>query len=176
MLIRPATLDDVPGIARVNVDTWRAAYRDLIPADVLDGLSYAQSEARWRSNITGHHARNCLHVALAGGAIIGYAGGGPERNGIDGYDGEIYALYVAADQQRQGIGQQLVRSVTQEMASLGLTSVLIWVLRDNQPGRRLYEKLGGVYVTEQPFNIGGHELIEVAYGWPDINALIREKG
>ena len=33
-------LDDAAGIARVHVDTWRTAYRGLIPDDVLAGFSY----------------------------------------------------------------------------------------------------------------------------------------
>ena len=32
MRIREATPDDVPGIARVHVDTWRTAYVDIVPA------------------------------------------------------------------------------------------------------------------------------------------------
>ena len=35
MHIREATLDDVPGIARVHVDTWRTTYVDIVPAGAL---------------------------------------------------------------------------------------------------------------------------------------------
>lgn len=37
--IRPATPKDAQGIAWVHVDTWRAAYAGLIPANVLAQLS-----------------------------------------------------------------------------------------------------------------------------------------
>ena len=40
MHIREATLDDVPGIARVHVDTWRTTYPGIVPAEHLAGLSY----------------------------------------------------------------------------------------------------------------------------------------
>ncbi|NJK75848.1 MAG: GNAT family N-acetyltransferase, partial [Microcoleus sp. SU_5_6] len=40
MIVRAATIDDTPAIARVNADTWRTAYRNIIPADFLANLSY----------------------------------------------------------------------------------------------------------------------------------------
>ncbi len=50
MRIREATPDDIPGIARVHVDTWRTAYLGIVPAEHLAGLSYERSEARWREH------------------------------------------------------------------------------------------------------------------------------
>ncbi len=40
--IRPATPKDAQGIAWVHVETWRAAYAGLIPANVLAQLSVEQ--------------------------------------------------------------------------------------------------------------------------------------
>ena len=45
-------LDDVPGIARVHMDTWRTAYVDIVPAEYLAGLSYDAAESRWRENLS----------------------------------------------------------------------------------------------------------------------------
>ena len=39
-IIREAHPNDGPGMAKVHVDTWRAAYRGILPDDFLDGLSY----------------------------------------------------------------------------------------------------------------------------------------
>ena len=35
--VRPARVEDAPEIARVQVETWRTAYADLLPETVLDG-------------------------------------------------------------------------------------------------------------------------------------------
>ena len=37
--VREATVADSAGIARVRIETWRAAYRGLVPQEVLDRLS-----------------------------------------------------------------------------------------------------------------------------------------
>jgi hypothetical protein len=41
--IREATLADAEGVARVHVDTWRSAYKEMVPDSYLDGLNYEDS-------------------------------------------------------------------------------------------------------------------------------------
>ena len=53
-----------------------------------------------------------------------------------------------------------------------MNSILLWVLAENWPARRFYEALGGEYVSEQQIMIGNTLLLEVAYGWKDLNQLI----
>jgi hypothetical protein len=53
--------------------------------------------------------------------------------------------------------------------------MLVWVLADN-PSRGFYEQMGGRYVMEKEIVIGGDKpLQEVAYGWPDIGAILRRQ-
>ena len=55
-----------------------------------------------------------------------------------------------------------------------MTSLLIWVLRENQIGRGFYERLGGTRVREKPLEEfpGAEAHIEVAYGWKDTRLLL----
>ena len=46
--VRPATAGDADAIARVQVETWRAAYRAIVPAAFLAGLDHAERAERWR--------------------------------------------------------------------------------------------------------------------------------
>jgi hypothetical protein len=46
-LIRPAHLDDAPGIARVHVDSWRTTYKGVIPDTILANLSYEARTQQW---------------------------------------------------------------------------------------------------------------------------------
>ena len=172
MHIRLARLDDADGLARVHVDSWRAAYKGIVPDEHLASLSYEQRAARWRDNITTPaHRGTFLYVAANdAGRIVGFAGGGPERDGDLNYTGELYALYLHPDYFRQGIGTQLAQTVARRLIEDGLVSMLVWVLAQN-PARRFYEALGGQYLYDKPITIGGAELTEVAYGWRDIHAL-----
>ena len=45
--IREAHQSDFIGIAKVRVDTWRVAYKGIVPDGFLDGLSYQNIAERW---------------------------------------------------------------------------------------------------------------------------------
>ncbi len=174
MRIREAVPDDIPGIARVHVDTWRTAYPGIVPAEALAGLSYERSESRWREHLFLEGSGRFVYVAEDAGRIVGSGSGGPERDGMPGYDGELYGLYVLAAYQRQGIGRELVQTVAGRLVADGLNSMILWVLRDNRKARAFYEAMGGVLAGEKPIAIGGADLVEVAYAWRELRALIPE--
>src|SRR5258708_3402773 len=46
--VRPARLDDIGEIARIQLTTWRVAYRRLLPAHGLDQLAEAWVARQWR--------------------------------------------------------------------------------------------------------------------------------
>jgi GNAT superfamily N-acetyltransferase len=50
--VRPARLDDVGEVARIQLATWRVAYRRLLPAHVLAQLDEAWIARQWREAIT----------------------------------------------------------------------------------------------------------------------------
>ncbi len=163
-MVRPARMQDAADIARVHVATWRTAYRGLLPEGYLASLSEAEYEARWR-RILGLGGAGGVFVADDGGEIVGFASGGRERAGEAGYSGELYAIYVLERAQGQGHGRTLVAAVVDALRALRLDDMIVWVLRDNPPARRFYERLGGTYVREQPIEIGAALLREVSYGW-----------
>jgi ribosomal protein S18 acetylase RimI-like enzyme len=162
-MIRPATLTDAPAIAMVHVSSWRSTYQGLLPGDFLASLSEANYSERWKRVIADGTSK--VYVAEDEGGVVGFASGGRERAGETGYEGELYAIYVLDEAQRRGFGRDLVRATVGGLRELGLGDMIIWVLRDNQPARGFYERLGGVYVRSQPITIGTATLQEVSYGW-----------
>jgi GNAT superfamily N-acetyltransferase len=55
--------------------------------------------------------------------------------------GLIRGVYTAPELRSQGLAASACSALTEELLRLGIESVL-WVSKDNQPARRLYEKLG----------------------------------
>ncbi|HEY9153102.1 MAG TPA: GNAT family N-acetyltransferase, partial [Anaerolineales bacterium] len=127
----------------------------------------------WWKSVMVAHARQVL-VAEENNRIAGFAYFGEERENDPSYRGELYAIYLLADFQQQGMGCLLVRATVRGLFELGISNMLLWVLSAN-PARRFYEKLGGVYLRDRPFEIGGAILQETAYGWDDIHALAEMK-
>ena len=173
MRIRTATADDASGMARVHVDTWRTAYRGILPASVLSALSYEARTERWRENLKQAGPQQFTLVAEDdNGEVVGFAGGGPERDGTVGYDGEIYAVYVLAQHQWRGIGRQLMSVSARHLMDQGFGATMLWALEANARARTFYEALGGRLIARKTKNIADTPQIEVAYGWPDLKVLV----
>ncbi len=172
MIVREATRSDVSAMARVHVDTWRTAYRGIVPDEFLTNLSYEKRENGWHQILdNASKDGNFTYVAESeSGQIVGFANGGVERAGDPVYQGELRAIYVLQSYQQKGIGRELVRKVAQKLIQMEIHSMLVWVLADN-PACRFYERLGGQKVYEKEIERGGVKLIEIAYGWTDITSL-----
>jgi ribosomal protein S18 acetylase RimI-like enzyme len=156
------------------VDTWRAAYGGIIPDDYLEGLSYEESEHRWREIIAAA-GDGCVYVAEDARGVFGFASGQRRRRfsrGLHEYEGVLKSVYVLPSGQGTGAGRRLVGTVARHFAERGVNSTLLWVFADNQPARHFYEALGGVLVAEDGFELGGAWLHEVAYGWRDLDVLL----
>lgn len=162
-MARPAQLEDAGAIARAHVDAWRTTYLGLLPPDFLASLSEEHYGERWRRVIGDGWSR--VFVAEEEGEVVGFASGGRERAGENGFAGELYAIYVVKGAQGRGHGRELVRAVAGALREMKLSDMIVWALRDNAPARGFYERLGGVYVRSQPITIGNATLEEVSYGW-----------
>jgi ribosomal protein S18 acetylase RimI-like enzyme len=172
MGVRRATVDDAEPIERIRVETWRATYRGLLPDGLIDQLQ--PNVERRRERLRSASPSDLNFVAEDASDVVGYAFAGPERTHDRQYAGEIYAIYVLPAAQGRGHGRALVRECARELASQGVTSLLIWVLRENRIGRGFYEHIGGAVVREKPLEEfpGAEEHIEIGYGWTDTGALL----
>ncbi|MDP8900080.1 MAG: GNAT family N-acetyltransferase [Actinomycetota bacterium] len=155
------------------MDTWRAAYRGIVPDAHLDGLSYDESERLWQDAIATGDGR--VFVAEDGGGVFGFASGGPRERfsrELREYGGELQTVYVLPSHKGTGVGRRLVGAVARHLADHGVNSMLLWVFAENRAARGFYESLGGVPVGEDGFELGGAWLSEVAYGWEDLDVLL----
>lgn len=174
VVIREAASADAAGIARVHINSWQSTYRGIVPEAYLGSLDYSERTVRWKSLLSEPGSANAIYVAEAQQeGVVGFASGGPERSGDPIYRGELYAIYVLPEYQRIGLGIRLAEAIVDPLVRAGLDSMMVWVLADNQPARRFYQRLGGKLLRTQTIEIGGIGLEEVAYGWEDIGILKR---
>ena len=168
--IRCAVFEDAPAIAWVQVETWQRAYQGIVADDFLDLMSVEDRAKRWSELLQQPNSITFV-AAPEGQQIIGFANGGPERDGRKDFQAELYGLYVHPNWQRQGIGKRLVAQFVDWLLKSDRQSMIVWTLADS-PFRRFYEGLGGQLVGKRDIRIGEKKLGEVAYGWSDIRTLV----
>jgi len=169
IVIREALPDDAEAIAHVMVTAMQSAFRGIVPEYCLE---WPDSAANWKKTLTnGLDGGVFLDVAQAeDGLVVGYAMGGPSTTDT-AYRGELIQLSVLPNYQRRGIGSLLVRHVARRLAAQGIHSMCVKVLRAN-PNRLFYERLGGQYVSEHPYDWDGVIFPMCVYGWTDTRQLI----
>jgi GNAT superfamily N-acetyltransferase len=168
MQIRPSQETDAHSITCIYIHTWQGTYLGLVPFGYLYSMSLGRLEQGFISEL--ESKKVISYVAEDAGEVVGFVSGGYERQGNDIYNGEIYALYVLKNHQRQGIGAELVSALANQLNHFGIYSMLVWVLEHN-PYRRFYEKIEGMYLRKQRMPFSGEMLDTVAYGWIDTNLI-----
>ncbi|MGC1817575.1 MAG: GNAT family N-acetyltransferase [Casimicrobiaceae bacterium] len=174
--IRPANVRDAAAIARIRIDSWRATYRGLIPDAYLAGMKEEESTAIWERILTAGPNTASVFVAENDDEVVGFAAGNMLREPRLDLDAELTAVYVRGAFQRAGVGRRLVREVAQAQRAHGAAGLIVWVIAGNRIGRGFYEGLGGELLAEQPFQWDGMDLVEVAYGFRRIDALVAACG
>jgi ribosomal protein S18 acetylase RimI-like enzyme len=172
MVIRRATPEDSEEIARVHVDTWKTTYRGIVPQRYLDEMEILPRAEFWRKHVAENDSRVYVAetVAETKGKVCGFISGGPLREPLLEFDGEIAAIYIVFEAQRRGCGGAMMRRLAQDLLHDGLKSAVVWVLERN-PACGFYARLGGELIGRKTIAIGGTDLVEVAYGWMDLRGL-----
>ncbi|HEY5338723.1 MAG TPA: GNAT family N-acetyltransferase, partial [Rhizomicrobium sp.] len=96
--------------------------------------------------------------------IVGMASCGRSRDGVLGFDGEVYTLYVDPAFYDLGIGRTLLSGAFIWMADRDYASCVIWAHAKNN-ARFFYEKMGGRIVAERAARMMGDPVPEAAFGW-----------
>ena len=170
-------MGDAAAIGAVHVASWREAYAGILPEAMLAGLSAEARGAMWGGVIGDPEAFGGAAVFVVedeAGGMAGFGACSAQRDaGLAraGFGGEIGALYVLGAHQGRGVGRALMAALAGALAERGIEGAGLWVLRENAPARRLYERLGGEVVGERVEREGEVSLVEIAYGWRELGGL-----
>lgn len=134
--ITPITSDsDVSGKAYVHWQTWREGFRGIVDPRYLDGLTLDRClniASKWRKNV--------LVAKEESGRVIGFVSYGASHDPDMQNSGEILALYVLKDYQRQGVGSALMKAALRKIG--GFDKIAVWILRANETAIAFCEKFG----------------------------------
>ena len=170
MNIRKAILSDAKGIAKVHVESWKSTYKNIIPDEFLEKLSYDQRTDLWNHNISTEG--NYVFVAENNQReIIGFADCGKRDRNIDANSGDLTSIYLLEEYHGTGVGKQLLKQLFLQFKELGFNSVFVEVLEDNKT-RYFYEYYGANLLKSEKTKIAGVELNLLIYEWKNLDVVL----
>ena len=176
--IRDAVLADAQSIARIQVQGWNTAYASFLPDRLPASYSIEVRHAEWVQRLAAPAPGTVYLIALEGESAVGICAGGPplrDETIVEGhtndYTAQVYGLYVAPERYGAGIGRRLLGHLAGRLSDLGHGNLCLWAFELN-PYRRFYDRLDGRIVARAEWSLGDVTIAELAYGWPDVAALI----
>ena len=162
IIIRNIEEKDIENVVDIQIDGWRAAYRGIVDDEFLDSMDKKEKIKKMRNN----YKENNFIVAEINNEIVAfcrYTFDNRYSNEIPNADCELAALYVKPELKYKGIGTKLVNYVKKEFKKKGKTKMIIGCLKDNEPSKKFYTKMGGKIINEKKIEIGEKEYDEVCF-------------
>ena len=142
-MIREANVSDSARIAEIDVFSSRYAYKDILPDECLYRDLSVESRIPVHKNWI-EQKRFGVYVCEDPdtGIITAMMGIGTceDEDRKDAF--ELHYLYVDPDHMRMGIGSEMMRFFEQKGRENGICVSVVWVLEENESGRKFYEKNG----------------------------------
>ncbi|GAB3145750.1 GNAT family N-acetyltransferase [Micromonospora sonneratiae] len=154
--VRPARPEDAGEIARIQLATWRVAYRRMLPRHVLDNLDEAWLARRWSAAIeappsAGHRVLVAVEQAEQS-YLVGFAASGPadEEALAPGEPAEALGTGVAAVTDllveprwgRRGHGSRLLAASVDLWREDGFTTAVAWAFEGDAAMRKFLGSTG----------------------------------
>ncbi|MFG2046291.1 GNAT family N-acetyltransferase [Micromonospora sp. NPDC048935] len=154
--VRPARPEDAGEIARIQLATWRVAYRRILPRHVLDNLDEAFLARRWNAAVLeppsdAHRVLVAVEQAEQS-YLVGFAASGPadaealapgepaEALGPD--VAAVTDLLVEPRWGRRGHGSRLLAAAVDLWREDGLSRAVAWAFEGDEATRKFLTSTG----------------------------------
>ena len=140
MKIRPGRPEDAAFCADIHKRSWIYAYSHCLGRDFIEDR-LKNREPMWKKFLADE--RNGNFVAVLDGKIIGIITISAERDGdMPVGTGELCGFYFDPDYIGKGYGRQAMDWVKAKLKARGFSTMVLWVLDQNDKAKRFYEKSG----------------------------------
>lgn len=154
--VRPARPSDVGEIARIQLATWRVAYRRILPRHVLDNLDEAYLARRWSAAVqeppSGAHRVLVAVEQAAQSYLVGFVASGPAdadalapdepAEALGSGVAAVTDLLVEPRWGRRGHGSRLLAAAVDHWRADGLTRAVAWAFDADAATRKFLGSTG----------------------------------
>ena len=167
-VLQPARTSDIDAIAALHAESWRSAYRGLVPDALLGPGLDAERRDAWRQRFaTANPDRRLVLTASSGDQLIGFT---CVLADVEPAFGPLLDnLHVKPGWRGHGIGARLLQASREWVREVAPGQPMhLWVLTGNAAARRFYRAQGGVEGEERVNEMGGIPVTAVRCMWPGL--------
>ena len=161
--IRNATRADYLEIAKLQTESWRDAYAEILPKSYLENQIGKDMVARWTS--VELEKDDLLLVAGDGHRLVGFAAIWVRPEPF------IDNLHVKPAMRSKGVGRRLLGHAASVLLEKGHKNAYLWVMAENRRAIAFYENLGGKTTAREMRDYFGNQALNLKIEWGDLNRL-----
>jgi GNAT superfamily N-acetyltransferase len=164
--LQHARTEDADAIAALHAESWRSAYRGLVPDVILGDALDAERRQAWRDRFAAPDAnRRFTLMAVSGDRLVGFAcvlaDADPSHGPL------LDNLHVKPGWRSRGIGARLLHEAREWVRQIAPGQPMhLWVIEDNAAARAFYRAQGGVEADRRINVMAGVEVPALRYTWP----------
>lgn len=160
--IRWAQLKDVQDLGFVHSESYRNAYKGIMPDDYLDEYTPIVREKYFYNALL--HGTEQIAVMLVDSKAVGcMIIKACSDNDLQPCSSEISAIYLLQNYKGMGLGKHLLNWGIDKLKELGYTTAILWVLKENKHAIRFYEHQHFVTDGAERQIFRGRNLIQIRY-------------
>ncbi len=162
IIIRNIKREDIFEVVDIQINGWKTAYKGIVDDEYLQAMNREEKIKKREQD----YMQNGFIVAELNKKVVGfcrYIDNNSFSKEIQEADCELLALYVEPNLKYRGIGTKLFQYVTQEFKNKDRTKMILWCLKDNEPSKKFYTKMGGKIIKEREISIGKNDYKEVCF-------------
>ncbi|QSX06277.1 GNAT family N-acetyltransferase [Sedimentibacter sp. zth1] len=157
-----ATIQDVERIALIHTESWKVAYKNIIPTDKLEEMTKIEPRTKmWAKLLTEY--KDSTYVYKLNDEIIGYFTIGKSRDSDlqDAY--ELIGIYFHPDFYGRGYGNKMMEFLMENVKHRGFNKIFLWVFKENERAIRYYKKFGFEFDENEKIHDLGRKVLEQRY-------------
>lgn len=175
-VIRLATAADAAHVGALHAESWRSAYRGLLPDAALDGDLVAERQRTWAERLAAKGTRRLTWLLFGHDVPVAFLSLVLDEDPVHGH--LVDNLHVRPKLKSRGFGRSLLIEGARAAAlhDPGRPMYLL-VLDGNWPAARFYERLGARHVeTLEDDHLSGTRVRSHRYRWTHADALLAGLG
>lgn len=158
--IRAVAPGDENDLARIQTESWRAAFAEILDAETLSRCTdLGRATEMYRRLL--EEKRGNGYLLTLDGAPHAIAWWDAARDEEMAGKAELICIHSLPDHWRMGCGTKMMQRVLSDAAARGWNEIMLWVFEKNFRARAFYEKLGFYADGHTKDRLGAAELCYV---------------